>query len=631
MSEIDFSKIGLKAGIEIHQQLDTEHKLFCGCRSRFSEAKPNMGITRRLRVVAGEMGDIDVAALGETAKGMEFVYKVYPEESCLVETDEEPIHSLNQEALDIVLTIAELMKCETPEEIHVMRKTVLDGSNTSGFQRTAVVGLNGKIKTSFSEVGIANVCLEEESAQILGKEERKVIYGLDRLGIPLVEIGTSPDIHTPEQAREVAEKLGMVVRSTGKVKRGLGTIRQDVNVSIAGGARVEIKGAQELRLIPKLVESEALRQASLLSIKSELKKKRFRPVRPKLAHVTHIFREAESHITKNKATYAILVPGFAGYMKRSLTPSRTLGNEIANYVQVKSELKGIIHSDEELEKYKLTKEFVKLKKEMKAKKGDTLIIGCGEKAIVEKTMAVVAERINQLIAGVPNEVRRAMDDGDTEFMRPLPGAARLYPETDIPPIKITRKKLAEIRKNLPELLDEKEERHKKEIVRKFRISEEITKQVVKAGKKQLFDALVKTGADPKVIANTLVSTLPYLKRKEKVPVEKLTEAHLTALFEKLKAGEIAKEAIPDVLKVLAAEPDLAIENAIRKTKIRSLTMEDLKIIISKTIGDNKELVGNEHGEKILLGLVMQQVRGKIDPIIVMGELEIALKKRKEGK
>jgi glutamyl-tRNA(Gln) amidotransferase subunit E len=494
-----------------------------------------------------------------------------------------------------------------------------------------VVGLNGKIKTSFGEVGIANVCLEEESAQIIEKQGNRIVYGLDRLGIPLIEIGTSPDIRSPEQAREVAEKLGMIVRSTGKVKRGLGTIRQDINVSIAGGARIEIKGAQELRMIPKLVENEAIRQANLLAIKNELRKKRFQSVSPKPSHVTHIFRDSESKITKDKATYAILVPGFAGYMKRSLSPTRTLGNEIANYVRVKSELKGIIHSDEELDKYKLTKEFEKLKKEMKAKHGDTLIIAVGEKIAVAKTMSIVADRINQLVEGVPAEVRKALDDGETEFMRPLPGAARLYPETDVPPMKITKHKLANIRKKLPELIDDKEERHKKEIVRKFHISEEITKQVVKAGKKHLFDAVVKSGADPKVIANTLVSTLPYLKRKESVYVEKITEAHLFALFEELAKGKITKEAIPDVLKAIAAEPGLDIENAISKTKIRALSTGDLRIIITRTLEKNKELIGDPRGEKVLIGLVMQQVRGKMDPTVVISELEIALKKRKEGK
>ncbi|MFH1237274.1 MAG: Glu-tRNA(Gln) amidotransferase subunit GatE [Candidatus Aenigmatarchaeota archaeon] len=630
MSEIDFSKLGLKCGIEIHQQLDTQHKLFCMCRSRFSEAKPLLEIARKLRVVAGETGEIDVAALGEVAKGTEFVYRVYPEESCLIELDDEPPGNMNSEALDIVLTVAEMLKCEVPEEIHVMRKTVLDGSNTSGFQRTSIAGLRGKMATSFGDVGIENVCLEEESCQIMGRDGNRVFYGLDRLGIPLVEIGTSPDIHTPEQAREVSEKLGMIVRSTEKVKRGLGTIRQDVNVSIANGARVEIKGAQELRMIPKFVENEALRQASLIEIKKELHKAGFKQVRPKVVHVSHIFKDSESKITKDKTTYAILIPDFAGYMKRALTPSRTLGNEIANYVRAKSEMKGIIHSDEELEKYKLTKDFEKLRHEMKAGPGDTLIIAVGEEKAVEKTMDIVSERINQLVIGVPKEVRKALDTGETEFMRPLPGAARLYPETDVPPIRITHVRLAEIRKNLPELLSEKEERHAKEIVHKFHISGEITKQVVKAGKKHIFDALVVTGADPKVIANTLVSTMPYLKR-ENVYIEKITEAHLAGLFDELAKGKLAKEAIPEVLKALAKEPSLSVEQALRKTKIVDLTIDDLKLIIIKTLDKNSELVGDERGENILLGLVMQQVRGKIDTTIVMSELRIAISKRKERK
>ncbi len=266
---------------------------------------------------------------------------------------------------------------------------------------------------------------------------------------------------------------------------------------------------------------------------------------------------------------------------------------------------------------------------MKAGAGDTLIIAVGEKDAVEKVMGIVAGRINQLVDGVPQEVRKALENGDTEFMRPLPGAARLYPETDVPPIRITHHKLAEIRKSLPELLEEKEERHAKELVRKFRISKEITKQVVKAGKKQLFDALVRTGADPKVIATTLVSTLPYLKRKEGIDVEKLQESHFIALFEKLKEGRLTKEAIPGVLKELAAHPDIHIDNAIRKTKIRPLSIEDLRIIIHNTLDENKELIGDERGEKILLGLVMQKVRGKINPAIVMGELNVELGKIKQ--
>lgn len=268
----DYRKLGFKCGLEIHRQLDTKTKLFCPCKARLSQEKPIKTIIRRLRSAAGELGEIDIAAAHETLQAKEFHYQVYPLETCEVELDEEPPHPLNPEALKIALLIAKMLNCEIPDEIQVMRKTVLDGSNTSGFQRTAIVGLNGWIETSKGEVGISNVAVEEEACQIIEKSKDRVVYGLDRLGIPLVEIGTDSSIKDPEHAMEVAEKLGMMLKSTGKVKAGIGTIRQDVNVSIKGGARVEIKGFQELRQIPKVIENEVLRQRSLVDTRKKVTK-----------------------------------------------------------------------------------------------------------------------------------------------------------------------------------------------------------------------------------------------------------------------------------------------------------------------------------------------------------------------
>ena len=621
---VNYEKIGLKCGIEIHQQLDTEHKLFCSCRARLSPLKPDTEIVRKLRAVAGELGEIDIAALSEFLRGREFVYKAYPEETCLVESDEEPPHLLNPESLDVALTIASLLNCEIPEEIHMMRKTVLDGSNTSGFQRTAIVGMNGKLRTSFGGVGVTNLCIEEESAQILGGDGNRVIYGLDRLGIPLVEIGTSPDIRSPEQAKEVAEKLGMIVRSTGKAKRGIGTIRQDINVSISGGARIEIKGAQELRMIPKFVENEALRQMNLLEIKKDLKKMKFKPVKPRVVHVSHIFKSSKSKVTKGKKTYAVLIPDFAGFLKRKLT-TRTLGNEIANYVKVRSELKGIIHSDEDLEKYELSKEFETLRKRMKAGKGDTLIIAVGEEAYVKRTMDVVCKRINLLAKGVPEEVRRALETGDTEYMRPLPGAARLYPETDIPPIKISDKKLRDIRKSLPELIEEREKKERKEIKKKAEISDEIIDQIVKMKRKGIFDKLIKSGYDPKTVSSVLTSTLRYLEKKEKVNISKLKDSHFFKTFQALEKGRISKEAVPEVLKNFAEHPGDRIGKIIGKLGIKTLTEKELKGVVRKTIKENKNLLKDPRGKEILLGLVMKKVRGRIDARKVMEFLKKELK------
>ena len=390
---MNYEKVGLKCGIEIHQQLDT-CKLFCSCGTTMQQA-PRSEITRKLRAVVGELGEVDPAAAQEAMKGKSFVYRAYDEESCLVEADEEPPHGLNSQALDIALTVAGMLNCDMPDEVHVMRKTVIDGSNTTGFQRTVLVGFNGSLDTDNGRVGITNVCLEEDAAQILERRDGETVYGLDRLGIPLVEIGTDPDIRTPGQAKEVAQKIGMMLRSTGKVKRGLGTIRQDVNISIRGGARVEIKGAQELNMIPALVEQEVLRQQKLIELRGQLK-----PLKAEVHDATHIFSKSESRITRGKNVYAAVATGLGGKLRTMLTPTRTLGNEIAAYVRVRTGTKGFIHSDEDLGKYGLVKEFGQLRKELKAGNDDALIIVSGDKKTSLFVVEAIADRVSQFLSGV---------------------------------------------------------------------------------------------------------------------------------------------------------------------------------------------------------------------------------------
>jgi len=262
---IDYKKIGFKCGIEIHNRLNTKTKLFCNCKPRFSDTKPISLIKRKLRAVAGELGQVDVAAMYEYLRDRTFFYQSYPEETCLICTDEEPPRSINKEALEVALQVAKLLKAEIPDEIHIMRKTVIDGSNTCAFQRTAIIGLNGILETSLGKVEVTNICLEEESAGIVEQKGNEITYRLDRLGIPLIEIGTATDIKNPEHAKDVAEKLGMIIRSTGKSQRGIGVTREDINVSIKGGARVEIKGVQELDLIPEIIESEIKRQQEMIT------------------------------------------------------------------------------------------------------------------------------------------------------------------------------------------------------------------------------------------------------------------------------------------------------------------------------------------------------------------------------
>ena len=269
--QLDYEKLNFKCGIEIHQQLDT-HKLFCSCPSLIRDDKPDIIVKRRLRASAGESGEVDAAALHEVKKEKQFIYQAYSDTTCLVELDEEPPHDLNKEALEITLQVALMLNAKVVDKICFMRKTVVDGSNTSGFQRTALIATDGFVETSKGKVSVDSICLEEEAAKIVKRTENEDTYNLSRLGIPLVEIATAPDIKDPEHCKETAKKLGMVLRSTNKVKRGLGTIRQDVNLSIKGKSRVEIKGFQDLKNMPKIIENEVKRHLKLLEKGKEIKK-----------------------------------------------------------------------------------------------------------------------------------------------------------------------------------------------------------------------------------------------------------------------------------------------------------------------------------------------------------------------
>ncbi|MCK5023932.1 MAG: Glu-tRNA(Gln) amidotransferase GatDE subunit E, partial [Candidatus Aenigmarchaeota archaeon] len=328
---------------------------------------------------------------------------------------------------------------------------------------------------------------------------------------------------------------------------------------------------------------------------------------------------------KDKTTYAIFIPGFAGLLKRKITPTRTLGNEIASYVRVKSELKGIIHSDEELEKYKLSSEFDSLRKHLKAKKGDTLIIAVGDKDKVEVTMNAASDRINQLVSGVPKEVRKALDNGDSDYLRPISGSARLYPETDIPPIPITGEHIKKIKANLPELIVDKEKRMKKELTAKLNVSDEIIKQIIKSGRKELLDKLLREGFDAKVVCTTMTSTLTYLEKKQKVNTGKLTDSHFVQIFNALKKGKISKEAIPEVLSAFVKNPKADITKVTEKLGIKGISEAELSKIVKDVISKNKNLLKDPRGEKILMGLVMREVRGRADAGKVMQEIKKELR------
>ena len=476
--ESDYKKLGFKCGLECHQQLEGK-KLFCKCPTLNSDKDADIKIERKLKAVIGETGEIDVAAQHEMSKNKRFIYEGNSEDVCIVETDEEPPHELNKESLQTILKIALLLNARIVDEIQVMRKIVIDGSNVSGFQRTALVAMDGFVETNQGKVSIPTICLEEEAAQKIEGKNDFIRYRLDRLGIPLIEIATGTEIKNPEHAREIAAHLGMILRSVEGVKRGLGTIRQDVNISIKDGARTEIKGFQDLRSIPKVIEFELKRQID--SIKQ-------------------------------------------------------------------------------------------------------------------------GKKLNK-------EVRKAEQDFTTSFLRPLPGAHRLYPETDVLPVKIEKYHLDNLRKHLPKLLVHKIEDFEK----KYNLPSQLAKEVIEEDN---FESLVEkfNKLGPLTIANTLITIPKEIKTRFNLDSSKLTDKDFEEILYYLNEGKIAKEAILDLLikKIKGEKIDLAHFEAVSDKELE----KEIKKIISEKPNLN---IG------AYMGLVMAKYRGKIDGKKVMEMIKLFVK------
>ena len=596
---MDYNELGFKCGIEIHQQLKTDTKLFCRCPIDLEDENPDAKVQRRLRSVAGETGEQDEAAEVESARKRKFVYHYHERNNCLVELDEEPPHRMSRDALDTALTFARMVDANIPREIQIMRKMVVDGSNTSGFQRTSMVGLDGELETDRGEVSIEDIELEEESAGINERTEEKAVYDLSRLGVPLIEVGTDASIENPEHAREVAEKIGMLLRSTGKARRGIGTIRQDVNVSIDGGARVEIKGFQDVRNIDTLIENEVQRQKNLIELGEELS-----DAEVVADNVTHIFEGSENQIIStvlenDGAVYAFKLPELDGRMKEKISGERYLALELVDYAKSRG-IRGIIHTDEE-KNYNLDEEFGELEEIFKVDEEDAVAILAGPKDNAREAAKAVKERAKQIYEGeVPEETRNAEQDFTTSYSRPLPGAARMYPETDIPPIKISDEKIEEIDETLPDTLEEREEKYAEEI------GEELATQIIGSHHLEKFEEF-KQKVDSKLAANVFTNILSRLE-SEGVEVANLARRHFEALFKALGSGDLEKGDIEDVLKEMADKPENP-EEAVEEVLEGKSSDEEIREAVQEVLDENEEMIEEqgEHAQGALMGQVMGRV------------------------
>ena len=615
---IDYGSIGLKVGIEIHRQLDTKKKLFCDCPTTMSDADPSVRFLRRLRPTQSELGQVDPAALFEFQKGRAIIYESDDRTSCLVEMDEEPPKDLNPEAVEIALAASALTNAEPVDEIHVMRKIVIDGSNTTGFQRTCVVAMDGWVTVDEKKIPIQQISLEEDAARKTSESGLTVNYRIDRLGIPLIEISTGPVITSPEETERVAKAIGDILRDTGRVKRGLGTVRQDLNVSIRDGALIEIKGVQELDLISKVISYEVSRQLELLLIRGQLVSRG-----SKEAHIGNEFVDVSTLFSNTKSklilealgsggvALAVKVPGFGGLLGRELAPGLRLGTEMASRASFWGRVGGIFHTDE-LPAYGISEdEVLSMKRTLGCGELDAVVMVADHKDKAVDALTAVVERAREALLGVPTETRTAVADGTTRYMRPRPGASRMYPETDVPPVRISQQQLAQIRAGLPP----PREVVMQQLLTKYHLNSKLASQLIESDYLDVFKHVCsEQGIAPSFVATVLTENLKSLGR-EGVPVSELTPKHLESVFSAVRAGTVAKEAAPSILAWLSKNSSRTVEDAIQELGMRMLSEHELLRIVDKIIEFNADLI-KEKGEGAygkIMGLVMSEVRGSADP------------------
>jgi glutamyl-tRNA(Gln) amidotransferase subunit E len=607
--------INLKVGLEIHQQLATGTKLFCQCDCNEDE-EYTLVLSRNLRPAQSELGIIDPAALFEFKKIQSVKYHAASRTSCLVEADEEPPHHVNRDALESALIFSLALDSDIFDEIHVMRKIVIDGSNTGGFQRTMLISMGGFIEVNGKKTGVQSICLEEDAAKLISDNNNLREYGLDRLGIPLVEIALEPISGTPQEVMQLALGLGRILRASKRVARGIGSIRQDVNISIENGRVVEIKGVQKLEQLVKVIEYEVIRQHGLMIIANILKNERgIAEIRidNRIVDVTAILRASsskkilESLKDQNTVYKAIKIEGFAGILGYEPYDKIRLGKELSQIVRFYG-IGGIFHSDE-LPGYGISKEDVdNIGKKLAIRSRDAFIIIGGILANVSSAIESLIQRLEVVLEGVPAETRAATQSGETVYIRPRPGSARMYPETDIAPIKVDNLLLDPLRQKIPRPIEE----YTNELISNYGLNKKLAEEIFDSQYLNLFEKIVSsTKISPTFIASKLTEDITNLERQG-YDSSILTQERLIEIFNELDHGKIAKESVTLLYQKLM---NYEIKNLNEfESGIETMTEhqleEEINGILCKHLDTIREKGMNSMG--MLMGRTMAVLRGRSD-------------------
>jgi glutamyl-tRNA(Gln) amidotransferase subunit E len=615
MTRADYEAIGLKAGLEIHQQLLTDLKLFCRCPAGNYSQKYDAEILRHMRPTLSELGEYDGTALMEFKTKKEIIYQINHETVCTYEMDDTPPFEINQYALNIALQIAMLLNYKLVSEIHIARKQYLDGSIPTGFQRTTIVGVDGSIPFKDRSIGLVQLGLEEDACREVSDFGHLRTYLTDRLGMPLIEVVTRPEMKTPQEVAEVADLIRRLVRSTGRVRKGLGAARQDVNVSIRGGTRVEIKGVHRIPLIPLLIYNEAKRQYNLLQIQDELHRRGIteNTFHYESSEITSLLVETVwdpilHALKRNEEIHCVILKGYAGLLKHPTQTDKVFSREISDRVRVVaclSRLPNIITSDSTEE---TIDSFIwkKIRRSVNAGSRDALVLVWGNHTDVRTAVQEIAIRAREATICIPNETRQALADGTNGFERILPGPDRMYPDTDLPPLEITEKRIEELEKDVPEPVWEREKKY-----RQLGLPEHLVYKIAASPSAPLFEELCNKYHLSPIQVAVLLFEKTTAWRRAGLPTDKLTNNEWKTFLKQVEKAPAVLEAADFIFIEYLQGKALHIEDAIKHYNPPQ-KISDLKNIFSELLDSEQDWPKiSDKVFRYFMGKMMQKCRGKI--------------------
>ena len=614
MTEEDYRTIGFKSGLEVHQQLLTQKKLFCRCPAGQYSEEFHAEILRHMRPTLSELGEYDGTALMEFKTKKEIIYRINRATVCTYEMDDTPPFPMNDDALDIAIEIGLLMDSNIVDELHIARKQYLDGSIPTGFQRTAIVCTNGKIPYKDREINIIQMSIEEDSCREISDFGHRRVYNTDRLGMPLIETVTAPDMRTPFEVAEVNQIIRKLTRSTGDVRTGVGAAREDVNVSVTGGTRIEIKGVPSIKAIPLLTYNEAMRQWNLLKLREELHKRGIteETFEAKTDDVTKLLRKTyyepiSNAIAQGKVVKCVTLRGFKGLLSWKTQTDTFFAKEISDRVRViacLTQLPNIVHSDS-AENTLSTNEGQKIRKFVGANDDkDALVVVWGEPQDAETAANEIIIRAKEATIGIPSETRQALRDGTTGFERILPGPDRMYPDTDLPPIMITEDRVKHLTEKLPEKFWLREKRY-----REIGVPADLIEPLSISAFAKLFDDALEAGIDPKFAATVLIQ-FPKRLKKRNFDISYLNTDNLKPLFDAYKNGKMVKDGFYVAMKNLIMSKGELMSDTIPEPVDEQEIRVAFKLKLEQIY--NMKLYNPDKRKEILIALIISHLRGRVN-------------------